>query len=141
LEAQPADQFTLINMFGKLTAGLKRAGRGSHGAKYRLEVQVLQVKGLPAAVKRCRVVWSRSAKVQMTDVKDVKSSGMCCSFVAAVSDSWKTQEAAAIKGLQKQRVSLKTGSCMVLQVASPSSKPLSRSPRSSRTSLVLWKRR
>lgn len=63
------------NMFGKFTANLKRKGRGSHGSKFRLEVQVVQVKGLPSAVKKCRLVWSRSAKVQMTDVKDVKLSG------------------------------------------------------------------
>lgn len=62
-------------MFGKFTANLKRKGRGSHGSKFRLEVQVVQVKGLPSAVKKCRLVWSRSAKVQMTDVKDVKLSG------------------------------------------------------------------
>ena len=62
-------------MFGKFTAGLKRAGKGAHGAKYKLDVQVVQVKGLPGAVKKCRVVWSRAAKVQMTEVKEVKANG------------------------------------------------------------------
>lgn len=46
----------------------------------------MQAKGLPSAVKKCRVVWARSAKVQMTEVKDVKASGeswMLCGVFCA----------------------------------------------------------
>lgn len=61
-------------MFGKFAAGIKRAGKGSHGSKYKIDVQVTQLENLPAYVKKVRVVWSRSAKVQMTDFKDARGS-------------------------------------------------------------------
>lgn len=53
---------------------LKRVSRGFGGKKaqkFHLNVFVEKLDNLPSAVKRCRVVWSRGAKVQMTDVKDV----------------------------------------------------------------------
>ena len=61
-------------MFGKFAANIKRAGKGSHGSKYKIDVQITQLENLPAYVKKVRVVWSRSAKVQMTDFKDTRGS-------------------------------------------------------------------
>lgn len=55
---------------------LKRVSRGlGHTAKQaqkvHLRVDVEKLDNLPAAVKKCRVVWSRGPKVQMTNIKDV----------------------------------------------------------------------
>lgn len=61
-------------MFGKFAAGLKRAGKGSHGQRFKIDVQINQLENLPSAVKKVRVVWARSAKVQLTDYKDVRGS-------------------------------------------------------------------
>ncbi|KXZ54203.1 hypothetical protein GPECTOR_5g297 [Gonium pectorale] len=56
-------------MFGKLLKG-----RGGHGLKYKIDLQVTTLENLPTSIKKCRVVWARSAKVQITDVKDVRGS-------------------------------------------------------------------
>lgn len=58
-------------MFGKIL----RAGKGGHGLKYKIDLQVINLENLPTSIKKCRVVWARSAKLQMTDVKDVRGSG------------------------------------------------------------------
>jgi hypothetical protein len=55
---------------------LRRVSRGlGHTAKQaqkvHLKVEVEKLDNLPAAVKKCRVVWSKGPKVQMTNVKDV----------------------------------------------------------------------
>ncbi|PNH00859.1 hypothetical protein TSOC_013292, partial [Tetrabaena socialis] len=55
-------------MFGKIL----RAGKGSHGLKYKIDVQITQLENLPSTIKKCRVVWARSSKMQITDVKDVR---------------------------------------------------------------------
>ncbi|GFR47585.1 hypothetical protein Agub_g9317 [Astrephomene gubernaculifera] len=57
-------------MFGKIL----RAGKGSHGLKYRIDVQVTQLENLPTTIRKCRVVWARSAKIQVTEAKDVRGS-------------------------------------------------------------------
>jgi hypothetical protein len=55
---------------------LRRVSRGlGHTAKQaqkvHLKLDVEKLDNLPAAVKNCRVVWSRGPKVQMTNIKDV----------------------------------------------------------------------
>ncbi|GIL91294.1 hypothetical protein Vretimale_9986 [Volvox reticuliferus] len=57
-------------MFGKIL----RAGKGGHGVKYKIDLQVVQLENLPTSIRKCRVVWARSAKLQMTDIKDVRGS-------------------------------------------------------------------
>lgn len=56
-------------MLGRISRGLahKKAGR----VKYRFDVVVEKLDNLPGPVKKCRVVWSRGPKLQMTDIKDV----------------------------------------------------------------------
>jgi hypothetical protein len=44
--------------------------------KFRFDVRVVVLENLPLAVKQCRVVWARSAKLQLTDVVST-SSGLC----------------------------------------------------------------
>ena len=58
-------------MFKKLGKALGTGG--SKGTKYRFEVVVAYVDGLPSSVRRCRVQWSRNSKVQATDDKLVTS--------------------------------------------------------------------
>ena len=60
----------MFKKFGLSKLGLSKGGKG---AKYKLEVQVVSVDGMPDAVKKCRVVMSRAAKVAMTDVKDTRN--------------------------------------------------------------------
>eukprot|EP00201_Polytomella_parva_P018164 CAMPEP_0175071218 /NCGR_PEP_ID=MMETSP0052_2-20121109/19130_1 /TAXON_ID=51329 ORGANISM="Polytomella parva, Strain SAG 63-3" /NCGR_SAMPLE_ID=MMETSP0052_2 /ASSEMBLY_ACC=CAM_ASM_000194 /LENGTH=1671 /DNA_ID=CAMNT_0016338383 /DNA_START=135 /DNA_END=5147 /DNA_ORIENTATION=- len=62
-------------MFGKFASGLKRAGKSSGGFKYKYDVEILSVENLPTSARKCRVVWARSSKVAMTDVKDVSAKG------------------------------------------------------------------
>ncbi|GLC55994.1 hypothetical protein PLESTB_001052900 [Pleodorina starrii] len=57
-------------MFGKIL----RAGKGGHGQKYKIDLQIIQLENLPTSIKKCRVVWARSAKLQITDIKDVRGS-------------------------------------------------------------------
>ncbi|GIL59065.1 hypothetical protein Vafri_14027 [Volvox africanus] len=61
-------------MFGKIL----RAGKGGHGVKYKIDLQVVQLENLPTSIRKCRVVWARSAKLQMTDIKDTR--GCIASF-------------------------------------------------------------
>lgn len=62
-------------MFTKLSRGLAHKSGGKQRLKYRFDVFVDKLDNLPAPVKRCRVVWSRGPKVQMTDVQDVAKGG------------------------------------------------------------------
>ncbi len=65
-------------MFKKLK-GLASGGSKSKGAvKYKFDVQVVQLEGVPGPVKKCRVVWSRSAKMQMTEVKECRNGVSVC---------------------------------------------------------------
>lgn len=52
---------------------LARKSTGSaRPCKYKFDVDVLQLDNIPAAVKKCRIVWSRKAKVQMTETVEPK---------------------------------------------------------------------
>jgi len=64
-------QFSLGKMFKKLGRALGGGGKGS-SLRVKFDLEVVQVDNLPQAVRKCRVVWSRSAKVQMTNIKDVR---------------------------------------------------------------------
>jgi hypothetical protein len=56
-------------MFARL-GKLGKPGRA--GLKFRFSVHVDKLENLPAAVKKCRVVWSRGSKLQMTELRDVR---------------------------------------------------------------------
>lgn len=58
-------------MFKKISRGINHASAGKKGSKYKIGILVEKLDNLPAAVKKCRVVWSRGPKVQMTEVRDV----------------------------------------------------------------------
>lgn len=58
-------------MFGRISRGISHASAGKKGAKYKISILVEKLDNLPAPVKRCRVVWSRGPKVQLTETKDV----------------------------------------------------------------------
>lgn len=72
-------------MLGRISRGLKSGGK--QGVKYRFDVVVEKLDNLPGPVKRCRVVWSRGPKLQMTEIKDVNKGAragsleVCCSGV------------------------------------------------------------
>lgn len=57
-------------MWGKLL------GKGGNSSKYKLEVQVVAVEGLPAVVKYARVCMARSAKVAHTKIVGARG-GRC----------------------------------------------------------------
>jgi hypothetical protein len=57
-------------MLARLSKGLAHKTGGKTALKFRFDVQVDRLENLPPAVKRCRVVWSRGAKLQMTDMKE-----------------------------------------------------------------------
>jgi hypothetical protein len=58
-------------MLARLSGKLGKRGK-SAGLKFRFDVQVDKLENLPAAVKKCRVVWSRGSKLQMTELRDVR---------------------------------------------------------------------
>ena len=65
-------------MFKKLGFGLQSFGRaGSKNSKgqlkCRFELKVDQLENVPAAVGKCRVMWTRNAKIQYTSVKPVRT--------------------------------------------------------------------
>lgn len=64
-------------MLGKISRGLGHKSGGKQSTKYRFDVVVEKLDNLPSAIKKCRVVWSRGPKLQMTDIKDV-SKGVRC---------------------------------------------------------------
>eukprot|EP00878_Enallax_costatus_P043788 GHUV01051867.1.p2 GENE.GHUV01051867.1~~GHUV01051867.1.p2 ORF type:complete len:133 (+),score=24.80 GHUV01051867.1:3-401(+) len=68
-------------MFSKITRGISHASGGKKGFKYKITIQVEKLDNLPATVKKCRVVWSRGPKLQMTETKDVVK-GECTSCTA-----------------------------------------------------------
>lgn len=56
---------------------LKSLGKGSGGKhKYRLDVSVRSLDGLPEGVAAVRVVWARQAKVQVTKVAAVSAGAL-----------------------------------------------------------------
>ncbi|GAX78579.1 hypothetical protein CEUSTIGMA_g6018.t1 [Chlamydomonas eustigma] len=59
-----------LKKFGR---GIGLSKGGDTGIKYNIDVQVVSVDGLPDAVKKCRVVMARGAKISMTDVKDTRA--------------------------------------------------------------------
>jgi hypothetical protein len=64
-------------MLARLSRGLAPKGAGAKSAlKFRFEVQVDKLENLPSAVKRCRVVWSRGSKLQMTAMQDVRGGAL-----------------------------------------------------------------
>mmetsp|Transcript_3202 Transcript_3202/g.5285 ORF Transcript_3202/g.5285 Transcript_3202/m.5285 type:complete len:482 (-) Transcript_3202:154-1599(-) len=63
-------------MFGKFAHGIQRAGRGSHGSKYRVEVEVISLDNVPDSISKCRLVWSRGVKISITDVRNVTTKGV-----------------------------------------------------------------
>lgn len=58
-------------MLARLSKGLAPKS-GKAALKFRFEVCVDRLESLPAAVKKCRVVWSRGTKLQMTELADVR---------------------------------------------------------------------
>ncbi len=61
-------------MFKKLGRALGGGGGGGKGSvRVKFDVQVVQVDRLPTAVRKCRVVLARSAKVSMTATKDARN--------------------------------------------------------------------
>lgn len=76
-------------MFRKLKAGL--GGKGK--AKFRLDVAVERVEGLPAGVSAARLQWARGAKVAVTKLVPASGGGLAeksreaCGQVAAWSPS------------------------------------------------------
>jgi len=64
-------------MLGRLSRGLGHKSGGRKGVKYRFDVVVEKLDNLPSPVKKCRVVWSRGPKLQMTDTKDVNKGKLC----------------------------------------------------------------
>ena len=70
-------------MFKKLGNKLSGALKGKGNVKYKIEVQIVQIDGLPDAVKKCRVVMSRASKVAMTVVKDLRNGELmnACDFL------------------------------------------------------------
>jgi hypothetical protein len=58
-------------MLGRISRGIGHKSGGKTRTKYRFDVVIEKLDNLPAPVKKCRVVWSRGPKLQMTDIKDV----------------------------------------------------------------------
>ncbi|KAL6755265.1 N-terminal C2 in EEIG1 and EHBP1 proteins-domain-containing protein [Haematococcus lacustris] len=65
----PRQTYAMFRKLGKALGG----GGKSQTIKVRFDLQVVQVDRLPTAVRKCRVVWARNAKVQMTAVKEVRN--------------------------------------------------------------------
>jgi hypothetical protein len=60
-------------MLGRISRGLGHKSSAKQALKFRFDIQIDKLDNLPGPVKKCRVVWSRAAKLQMTDMKDVKN--------------------------------------------------------------------
>ena len=58
-------------LLARLSKGLAHKAGGKTALKFRFDVQIDKLENLPSAVKKCRVVWSRGSKLQMTEMKDV----------------------------------------------------------------------
>lgn len=59
-------------MFKKLQRQIERKRDGKVPLKFRFDVRVVGVAGMPVTVDKCRVVWARGPKVQMTQVRGAK---------------------------------------------------------------------
>ncbi len=59
-------------MLGKLARGLGHKAGSKKALKYRIDVTIDKLDNLPGPVKKCRVVWSRGPKLQMTEIQEVK---------------------------------------------------------------------
>ncbi|GMH42813.1 hypothetical protein BSKO_10732 [Bryopsis sp. KO-2023] len=59
-------------MFKKLQRQIERKRDGKIPLKFRFDVRVVGVSDLPVTVDKCRVVWARGPKVQMTRVRGAK---------------------------------------------------------------------
>lgn len=72
-------------MFAKLSKGLAHKGGGKTALKFRFEVAIDRLDNLPQAVKKCRVVWCRGSKIQMTEIVDAAggASRVCVARCAA----------------------------------------------------------
>lgn len=75
-------------MFKKLQRQIDRKKAGSQAIKYRFDLHLDSLNGLPKTVTQCRMVWARGAKVQLTKlvwVEDgVAKFGQTLSQVATV---------------------------------------------------------
>ncbi len=97
-------------MFGKALGKLKGLGTsskaGSSGQRVKLDLQVVQVERLPQSVRKCRVMWSRNAKVQMTALKDVRNGGSSSGQVlgAAACTAWHVQVIQWCSFLRRRRL-------------------------------------
>lgn len=58
-------------MLKKLSRGMSHKAGAKTALKFRFDVQIDKLENLPGPVKKCRVVWSRGPKLQMTDIKAV----------------------------------------------------------------------
>jgi hypothetical protein len=58
-------------MLGKLKRAINQKANKQKPLKYRFDISVEKLDNLPGPVKKCRVVWSRGPKVQMTSIQDV----------------------------------------------------------------------
>lgn len=58
-------------MLSRISRGLRTGNK--QPLKYRFDVRVEKLDNLPGPVKKCRVVWSRGAKLQMTETQDVRN--------------------------------------------------------------------
>lgn len=59
-------------MFKKLQRQIDRKKAGSQSLKYRFDLQLGTLEGLPAGCTQCRVLWARGAKVQLSRLVDVR---------------------------------------------------------------------
>lgn len=59
-------------MLGKLQRNLERKKDGRLPVKFRFDVKVVELRMIPESIDICRVVWSRGAKVLMTDISQVE---------------------------------------------------------------------
>jgi hypothetical protein len=59
-------------MLARISKGFGHKASGKSALKFRFDVQIEKLENLPSAVKKCRVVWSRGSKLQMTEMKDVR---------------------------------------------------------------------
>jgi hypothetical protein len=60
-------------MFKKLQRQIDRKKAGAQSLKYRFDLQIDAVEGLPGGVTQCRVLWARGAKVQLSRLAEVQN--------------------------------------------------------------------
>eukprot|EP00951_Prasinocladus_malaysianus_P026096 scaffold230555_cov44-Prasinocladus_malaysianus.AAC.1 len=59
-------------MFKKLQRQIDRKKAGAQSIKYRFDLHLAGLEGLPKSVKECRIVWARGAKVQLSKIVQAK---------------------------------------------------------------------